>query len=107
MDGKTVVFDFEQCGFSVDSNDPRVLHVEQRWPDSSYIELNTYKITTEMIRKVEEIKEFFVFTGEEGETDLKPVEVENITFVLPDDGWRDVHVKADVCRSAKVCSNIN
>ena len=107
MNGETVMFDFEESGVILDERDPSILHIEHKHPDRSYLKVNKCKITNAMIKKVEDIKEFFVFTGEKGETDLKPISVEHITFVLPDDGWKDVHVKGTVCQAAKVCSNID
>ena len=84
MDGKKITFDFEDYIGNVDEKDPTLLHTEQYSPDDNYIEDNEYEITQTRLRKIEDINEFFVYVGEKGETDLRPVAVEKITFILPD-----------------------
>ena len=108
MAGKNVRFDFEESSCGVDKYDDCLLLAELKNPDYSYIEVDgeSGEITEEMLMNVEDIKEFFVFTGEDDETDLKPIAVEGITFVLPYDNWKNIEVKKEICKAAKVCSNI-
>ena len=106
MAGKDVMFDFVEYKGNVDEDDATLLHVKQRWLDEDVLEESEYPITKSMLSKVENISEFFVFTGYKNETDLKPISVESITFVLPDDGNKEIHVKNDVLKSASVCSEL-
>jgi DNA primase len=85
---------------------PEAIVLPNNQDPDEYIKDNGPEITRIMVQKVESINEFFVYTGEPGESDLKPIGIKNITFVLPEDGWKDVHVKQEVLNSAKVCSNI-
>ena len=99
MDGREVTFDFEYSSGDVYRDEPNVFHIETKNPDWGYIGQN---ITEEMLRKVTDIKEFFVYTGEAGETDLEPVGLKYVEFWLPHDNWREIHVDANVVRAACV-----
>jgi hypothetical protein len=106
MAGKDVHFDFEQYEGWVDENDPTILHVEQKYPDEDVMEDNEYPITEAMLSKVTEISEFFVYTGERNETDLKPISVESIMFVLSDKKYKQIYIKEEVLKTAAVCSEL-
>lgn len=105
MDGKSISFDFEDFTGSVNAEDNTVLDIEQRNPDyECFSALN--EVTIDMLEHVTKINEFFVFTGEAGETDLRPVELLELAFVLPYDNWRQIDVPHEVCADADMGSNI-
>lgn len=105
MGGKTIQFDFEDYSGFIDSEDSTILNIEQKNPDyESFGAL--HEITAAMLENVTEINEFFVYTGEPGETDLRPVELLELTFVLPYDNWKHINVPHDVCAGADLSSNI-
>lgn len=102
---KEIQFDFEDFEGSVDEHDPCLFHSVQRNPDyDTFADL--YQISEDDLKNISEISEFFVFTGEIGETDLKPIAVESITFVLPYKDWDEIKVAKSVCENACICSNI-
>lgn len=98
MSEREVTFDFE-ISCVTENKDKCVISVMGANPDYEYIETD---ITADMLHNVESIEDFFVFTGENGETDLRPVSIENITFVLHDNGNEVIKVNKDVCEKAKV-----
>lgn len=105
MGGQTIQFDFEDYSGSVESKDNTILDIEQKNP---YYESfgALHEITAAMLENVTEINEFFVYTGEPGETDLRPAELLELVFVLPDDNWRHINVPREVCAGANLGSNI-
>lgn len=107
MSEKEVKFDFDNYEGYVDKDDPSILHAVQKNPSYDCFE-DLLFLTGENLRNVTEINEFFVYTGEDEETDLRPVSVEDITFeVLNDkDEWELIVVYKDVLEKASVCSNI-
>lgn len=61
-DGEKVLvcFDFEDTEWSVDDNDPRILHVMQKNPDfSAFPDLN--KVTENMLGNVAAVNEWFIY----------------------------------------------
>lgn len=85
-DGKTrsVQFDFEEYEGGIDDEDPCVLNCVQKNPDfDSFEGLET--VTKHMLKNVTKIVEWYIYTGEEGESDLKPVEILKPTFELISD----------------------
>lgn len=104
MGDKFIPFDFEESATSIDKNNPEIIHIEQKNPDyDSYPPLK--EVTKEMIERITEIQEFFVYTGEPGETDLKAVELLGCTFMLPYENWKEICLSEDVCKKAEVYSN--
>ena len=104
MKGNEMTFDFEEYSGSISEDDPTVLEIECKNPDFEFED--TAFISKTMLKNVSAIEEFFVYTGEPGETDLKPVELTYCKFVLPYDNWKAIPVKKDVLKTAEVCSNI-
>ena len=49
-----------------------------------YLELQT--ITEYMLRHIEKVEEWYIYTGEPGESDLKPVAIEGAYFEITGDG---------------------
>lgn len=105
INGKEIQFDFEDYEGSVDEHDYCLFHSMQKNPDYDTFE-DLQQITENDLKNVSEISEFFVFTGEIGETDLKPIAVESITFVLPYKDWTEIKVAKSVCENACICSNV-
>lgn len=103
--GETVIaFDFENTEISVNNRDPRLLDVMQKNPDYEAFE-GLENLTLDMLRHISEIPEFFVFTGEPGETDLKPVGVEYIVFTSPYGEWEDISIPDHIVHRIEVgCS---
>lgn len=106
MNGKQISFDFYEYEGYIDSEHPCVLHVMQKNPDfDSFPELHT--VTPEMLRSVEKIDEFFVFTGESDETDLAAVKVLSVYFELPYNEWETIIVDRNIIKTATVCDALN
>lgn len=101
MNGKVVEFDFEEYEANIDRDDPAVLDSYQEWLDDNYTDAEN--LTSEDFSNITEISEFFVFTGEQDETDLCPIAVESIVFEC--DG-KTFSVPEKVLKEAAVCSNI-
>lgn len=92
MGGKNVQFDFENHAGCVNEDDKRILDIYVKNPMySEYPELEN--VTKEMLKDISEIKEFFVYTGEPGESDLKPVALKYVWFELMDDNYTKINVK--------------
>lgn len=105
MGNKLIQFDFEDYGVSIDKNDASIIHIEAKNPDfDTFPELES--VTKELLERVTDIPEFFIFTGEPGETDLKPVELLACTFCLPYENWKNIGVPTSICKKAVMCSNI-
>ena len=105
MNGRSVQFDFEESATGVDKDDKSVIHIEHRNPDfDEYEDLETLSLKD--LRNVEAIPEFFVYTGEPGESDLRPVELLSCTFVLPYDNWKEIKVSKEVCQKVVMASDI-
>lgn len=105
MVNKVVQFDFENYSVEIDKDNPSIIHIEGKCPDVDvYPEL--LNVTSEMLSQVIEIPEFFIFTGEPGETDLKPTELLQCSFCLPYEDCKTIIVTSSVCKNAVMCSNI-
>lgn len=107
MGNKTFNFDFEEYIGNIDAKNPMVLHIECKNPDYDTFGEALKQLKKDDLQHITAIPEFFVFTGEEGETDLKPEKLLNLTFVLPYENWENIKVADDVCEKAKLCCNIN
>lgn len=105
MNGKNIRFDFQDYQSWVDEVDPSIVHIQGKNPDDKEFECLT-DITIEDLNNVTAIQEFFIFTGEAGETDLKPVELLACSFVLTDDNGRHIVISERVVKHAVVTSNI-
>ena len=84
FNGKTVKFDFTDYTGYVDSDDPCLLHTEQKNPDYAGLDYDEFEglaaLTSDDLHHLESIGEFFVYTGEEGDPEIVPVALESITF---------------------------
>lgn len=83
MNGKTVAFDFCDYEGGIDPNNPSVVEFMQKNPDyDTFEDLNA--LTEEDLGRLEGIEEFYVYTGEDGESDLEPVMLLELGFrVIP------------------------
>lgn len=104
MKDNEMMFDFEEYSGSISKDDPTLLEIECKNPDFEFED--TAYISKTMLRNVSAIEEFFVYTGEAGETDLKPVELTYCKFVLPYENWKAIPVAKSVLKTAKLCCNI-
>ncbi len=105
MGDKIVSFDFEEYEGTIDPKSPDVLHIECKNPDYNTFE-DLMGLKKENLERVVEIPEFFVFTGEKGETDLKPIKLLSCTFCLPYDNWTNIRIPTAICKKASLCCNI-
>lgn len=81
--GDTVIaFDFENTEMAANDDNALVLDVMQKNPDYEAFE-DLGKLTARMLRNISGFPEFYVYTGEPGESDLEPVAVEYIVFTSP------------------------
>ncbi len=86
MNGKTVPFDFDEYEGWVDETDRSVLHCVQRNPDYDTFP-GLENVSEDDLSHVEKIEEFYVYTGEPGESDIEPVEILELGFeVIPQVG---------------------
>lgn len=81
-----VNFDFLTYEGVIDKDDPTVLHCEmdgldvESFPDSTFLEKLEATVT--------EIKEFYVYTGEDNEPEINPVELLELKLINDDDKIR-------------------
>ena len=101
MAGKEVTFDFFLTRADIDPEDRKKIAIECEDPMYEYEQ--TADITTEMLERVQDISDFFVFTGEDKETDLKPVKLLNCYFSLPDED-RLIGIPKDIIKRASLGS---
>ena len=84
FNGKTIEFDFVEYYGTIDEKDPTLFHILQRYPDyDAFPDIN--KLTKEDLGLLENIKEFFVYTGEYDDSEINPVKIEDLAFVVFDD----------------------
>ena len=102
---KVVNFDFSESSISIDKKDRSIIHIEQRNPDYNEFP-DLLSLTEENLESIMDIPEVFIYTGEPGETDLKPVKVLGITFVLPYNNFKNIKIPDSVINKAVVVSNI-
>lgn len=80
MNGKTVTFDFCEYEGGRKPNHPNILEFVQKNPDYSTFE-DLENVTEEDLKHVEEIKEFYIYLGEDGESvGLEPVRIIGLWF---------------------------
>ena len=82
--GKEFEFDFKESVKEVSDEDPRVLHCEM-----CYLDKNAFPDSAgfdAVCDQIEELKEFFVFTGEFNEPEIHPVKILNLTFFSDEKG---------------------
>jgi hypothetical protein len=98
MNGEEITFDFSESYVSVSKDDKTVIQIMQKNPEYEYE--GTDRITRAHVEQVEEIRDFFVYTGEHGETDLYPVELLECAFVLPYEKFLNLPVRSEVLKGA-------
>ena len=82
MNGKPVQFDFNHNNYGISRFDSSVVIFSLSGADlECFPEFE--KVTIDDLQHISKIIECFVYLGEPGESDLKVVSVEKITFILP------------------------
>ena len=82
MNGKSVQFDFNHNNYGISRFDSSVVIFSLSGADlECFPEFEN--VTIDDLQHISEIIECFVYLGEPGESDLKIVSVEKITFILP------------------------
>ena len=106
MNGRSIQFDFEEYEVGFDDEDSSIIHIMGRNPDyDEFEELGNVMVSD--LCNVNSITEFFIYTGEPGETDLKPVELLNCTFAfVPHDNWKQTSASKEVIKNAIITSSI-
>jgi len=103
--GNIVGFDFERWSVGVAADNNCVLILEGR-----DLDVESFPHAALLGKKdfltLKSIDDFFIFTGEEGETDLVPVELLSCCISFPGQGLAHVYIDKDVCKNAKVSSCI-
>ena len=100
MNGKEVSFDFEEFQGYINDNCPNTLDIICKNPDYDTFE-DLKIITEEMLSDVQEITEFSIYTGEDGEPEIYPVKVKELCFVLPYKDFERIDVSQQVLDSIK------
>lgn len=102
---KTIAFDF--CCSSVSINkDNQSIHIDCEDLDSEYSS-QMLDLTLSEMQRVTNIDEIFVFTGEKGETTLKPTKLLGCTLeVETKNKFVSIGVPTSICKKAKITSNI-
>ncbi len=103
MAGKEVTFDFFLTSVQVGSYNRKRVCIECKDPDYGYEQ--TADITKEMLERVQSISDFFIFTGEKGETDLKPKKLLGCYFYLPEEDAR-IGIPDAIIKKARLGSNV-
>lgn len=100
MAGETFQFDFGWSSGEKGSSDPSSYFFHQWGIDfDEFPEVE--QLTGEKLCQITEIKDFYVYTGEENESDLRVVSIESITFYLTsiDGSCEDYEVDENVLRA--------
>lgn len=100
MDGETFSFDFVYSAGDPPYCDPSVFIFQQR--EISLAEFpEAEKITADKLSKISEIKDFYVYTGEENKTDLRVVSIESVVFQLTnfDETFKNYFVDENVLKA--------
>lgn len=84
MNGRDVGFDFYRNNYGVSKLDPTVCIFSLDAADYETCP-EFEKVTVDDLKHITSINECFVYMGEPGESDLKVVSVEKISFLLPFD----------------------
>ena len=102
-DDKTYNFDFMEYDVTIDREDPAIISIEAKHPDLDVFPLAA-QLTPDVFRRINKFLEFFIYTGEPGESDLAPEELLQCQFYFPETD-ETVYVSDSVCRDAEVtCS---
>lgn len=103
MDGKMVTFDFEDFEGSICTKDSSCLYFELKNPMFDYITIDNQigEITEKMLSNVENIEDFFVYLDEDN-TDLKCIKINKLSFILPDDNYKQLPISKKILKDANV-----
>ena len=83
MNGKNVQFDFCDHYGTICLTDRSICTFQLEHPDyDSFPKIE--KVTLDDLKNISKITECFVYTDEEGESNLEPIEIVSISFVIPD-----------------------
>lgn len=104
MNGKTIKFDFLEYVISIDEKDQSIIHIEHRKPDSEEFE-DLDKVVVDDLYNVTSITDFFIYTGEPGESDLKPIELLDVHFVLLYEFSKQISIPDSVLKAAHLGCN--
>lgn len=97
--GKDIQFDFCESATTIDDKDASILHIELKNPD--YEEFEELKLLdVKDLEQVKSIPEFFIYTGEKCETDLRPIELLELGFILPFRCFCKIRVPEDIVKDA-------
>ena len=83
FNGKEFCFDFTNSWRSVDGEDPTVMHFEQECVDMGYCP-EAASLTSEDVRKLEEITEFYIYANGDGCPEIHPVKLLALSFEFND-----------------------
>lgn len=98
MNGKEIIFDFEEYEGKIDEDDACLLHIISKNPDYDTFEA-LKDITEEFLKNVSEITEFCIFIdGKE----IKATSLDYVTFVLPYQNWKNINIPDAVVKKAKI-----
>lgn len=76
-------FDYTESDCQIDDSDPAIIHYNLSSLDDSYTDKE--KLTTWLkTKKIKEMTEFFVYTGETTDPELNPISVLSVRFDLND-----------------------
>lgn len=101
MQGHNINFDFEESYGTIDKSNGCLYEFELKNPDYDTFE-DLSSITEEMLSNVESIEEFLIYTGEDGESDIKPVCIKELYFVLPYDHFKEIQVSTDLLKTVEI-----
>lgn len=93
---KKVEFDFEDYEGVIDEKTKDTLHIEQKNPDyNAFKEL--LSLTEDDLSKLSEITEFYVYTGENCDLEINPVELMELKIeALTEDGVKTYDYTAEI-----------
>lgn len=100
MLGRDICFDFEEYYGSINKENPCLLEACMKNPDFDCFE-DLALVTVEMLENVENILEFYIYTGEDDESDLEFVGIKELYFVLPYEEYRRIDVPEKVFKRVK------
>ena len=106
MNGKNIRFDFSTYGGSINKDDNTVADFLMSFPDFDTFE-DLQILSADDLKNITSIEEFFVFTGEPGETDLYATGLEYLEFSIytPEEDIT-IFIPQEVLESAEVTGNI-
>lgn len=98
--GAKVAFDFNMYIGTIDEDDKTILRCEQRELDTDSFEGADQLLSLLLESTVTRILEFYVYIGEDNETEIHPVTIENLTFETSD-GTISISVHPEILNQYK------